>query len=154
MEGQTPHGPLISAVCALDLVGAPATSASRTGDPARTEAAYRAQANAICSTENREIGALPSGVTLVLYPTDALKIAHRAYAAMTRVAPPSGLAPLSTRVPANIAAGFPIVSRLLDRAKAGQLSLAQFEHDKTLGANVAEEDALWRRLGATVCANS
>jgi len=153
MAKQPSHSVLVGAVCVLALVAAQASSASRAGGPP-TAAAYRLQANAICSSENRQVSALPSGITLAVYLTDALKIADKAFAQLKQVTPPAELSRLHARVLANIAAGFPIVSGLLGRAKAGELTLAQFEHDKALTANVAEEDALWKQLGATVCANS
>jgi hypothetical protein len=53
---------------------------------------------------------------------------------------------------ANIKAGLSVVSALLNRAKAGHLTASQFVNDKALSNNASREQALWKKLGAAVCA--
>jgi hypothetical protein len=82
---------------------------------------------------------------------DALKITQTAYTALKKLSPPTSLAQLHAEVIANIKAGFPIVDGLLVRAKAGKLTVAQFQSDKALGKNAAAENALWTKIGAKSC---
>jgi hypothetical protein len=121
------------------------------GARASTVTQYRAEANAICNTDSNQLQKLPSGLTLAAYLTDALKITHTAFTSLQKLSPPASLAKLHAEVIANIRAGFPIVDGLLARAKAGKLTVAQFQSDKALGANAVAESALWTKLGAKDC---
>ena len=114
---------VVALACALRLAAAGAAVAA--ANP--TVAGFRAQANAVCATDQAQLSALPSGLTLAAYLGDALKITRRSYTALAKLSPPSSLAQLDGAVIANIKAGFPIVERLLARAKAGQLTVAQFQ---------------------------
>ncbi|HUY71203.1 MAG TPA: hypothetical protein VMV08_03105 [Gaiellaceae bacterium] len=136
---------VVVAACALALTGAAA------GAGTSTVAQYRAQADAICAHDQNELSALPSGLTLAAYLVDALKITQTAYTSLKKLSPPSSLAHLHVEVIANIQAGFPIVDGLLIRAKAGKLTVAQFQNDKALGKNAAAENALWTKIGAKSC---
>lgn len=116
-----------------------------------TVAQYRAQANAICVQEDKQLNALPSGLTLATYLPHALTIARAAYTSLSRLSPPASLSGTHADLLANVKAGFPIVSGLLARARAGKLTVAQFEADKSLAANVTRENGLWKKIGAKKC---
>ena len=136
---------VVAATCALTLAGA------ALGAGMSTVAQYRVQADAICAHDQNELNALPSGLTLAAYLVDALKITQTAYTSLKKLSPPTSLAQLHAAVIANIQAGFPIVDGLLARAKAGKLTVAQFQSDNALGKNAAAENALWTKLGAKSC---
>jgi hypothetical protein len=116
-------------------------------------ARYRAQANAICASDSKQLSRLPSGLTLAAYIGDALKITRASYASLSRLSPPASLAALHRRVLATEKAGFPVVERLLAKAKAGKLTVTRFEDDKGLNASAAAETKLWKQIGARVCAS-
>ncbi len=143
MSGRS--GAVVAVACALGL------AAAAFGAATPTVAGFRAQANAICATDQARLAALPSGLTLSAYLTDALKITRTAYTALEKLSPPGSLAHLEGAVIANIKAGFPIVEQLLARAKAGALTVAQFSKDKALNRNAAAENALWAKLGVKGC---
>jgi hypothetical protein len=140
----------VAAVAALVLVlPFAAAAASRSSAPQ-----YRAQANAVCAQEQKMLAALPSGITLPQYLVDAVKIAHTSFASLVKLIPPPALSKLHAEVIANIKAGFPIVNALVARAKAGKLTVAQFQNDTALVANSSKENVLWTKLGAKTCASS
>jgi hypothetical protein len=118
---------------------------------APTAAQYRAQANAVCNADQKKLDALPHGITLAVYLEDAIAVTQSSLTALQKLHPPASLATLHAKVVANIRAGFPIVQRLLVRAKAGKLTAAQLGKDPALTANAKNEVSLWKQLGAKDC---
>ena len=143
---------MLATGAALLAVGtASATSATHDGSPSLTAAAYRAQANAICTAANRQSNARPAGLTLSASIADGLKIARNVYMSLKRVTPPAQLARLHAEVLANIKAGVGLVSVLLDRAKAGGLTAKQFATNHALDENVSQRTALWKKIRVASC---
>jgi hypothetical protein len=140
-----PSAAVVAAACALTV------AAAAGAEGISTVAQYRAQADAICAQDQKQLSALPSGLTLAAYLVAALKLTQTAYTSLKKLSPPATLARLHAEMIANIGAGFPIVERLLVRAKAGKLTVAQFQSDKALSKNVAGENALWTQIGAKRC---
>jgi hypothetical protein len=140
------------AAAVLLAVGtASAASALDDGSPPPTAAAYRAQASAICTTANRQSSARPAGLTLSASIAVGLKIARNVYASLSRVTPPSQLARAHAEVLANIKAGLGVVTTLLGRAKAGDLTAKQFVTNHALDENVSRRTALWQKIGVAAC---
>jgi hypothetical protein len=136
---------------AAAVVAALALPLTALGTERATAPQYRAQANAICAKEEKTLQALPSSITLPGYLVEAVKIAHTAFDSLASLVPPPALSRLHAEVIANIEAGFPIVKILVARAKAGKLTIPQFEDYPALVANAAKENALWKKLGANTC---
>jgi hypothetical protein len=139
----------ISPLAVLVLLSAAvlAGSASAAG-PALTASEYRAKANAICTELNNY--APPSG-TLANQFAALLAKARSSLRALEKLEPPSTLAPTHRQVTQLITKGLGTFDSLLARLRSGQLTESHFR--AAVGRVSSEkEDALWKKLGAKVCA--
>jgi hypothetical protein len=136
---------------AIAAVVALALPVAALGAAPLTVAQYRAQANTICTNDGKQIDKLSTHLTLPQYLTAAVKISRASYNSLGRLSPPAALATYHAQLIANLESGFPIIDGLLARAKAGKLTIKQFEANKPLQANVVHENALWKKIGATAC---
>jgi hypothetical protein len=127
-------------------------AASQAATPPLTVSEYRAQANAICTTDNRENAAIPTSGPFATIVEKLLKVVHSATLSLSRLKPPTQLARLHAEVMVSVRQGFVIVSSLLSKVRAGHLTPAQFANDAALTANANHETLLWKRIGAKVCA--
>jgi hypothetical protein len=119
-----------------------------------TAAQYRAKANAICRLDaKRAQGAGHTG-NLAEAIQAQLQIAQTSYAQLRKLVPPARLRSLNAQVLANIRAGIGIVQGLLQQAQAGTLTQAEFQSNPQLAQNASTEVALWKKLGASVCAQT
>jgi hypothetical protein len=113
---------------------------------------YRAQANAICTTDNRQNAAIPTSGPFATSVSKLLKVAQSATLSLSRLKPPTQLARLHAELLASVRQGLVIVSSLLSKVRAGHLTAAQFANDAALTANANHENLLWKKIGAKVCA--
>ena len=136
------------------LLAAAALATAAAAATPLTAAQYRAKANAVCRLDAKRAQAAGHTGNLALAIQAQLQIAQASYAQLKALVAPASLRPLNAQVLANIRAGIGIVQGLLAQAKAGTLTAAEFQSNPQLSANASAEIALWRKLGASACAQS
>jgi hypothetical protein len=136
----------------LVVVAAAALAGAAVAAAPPTAVQYRAKANAVCRLDAKRAQAAGHTGNLGLAIQAQLQIAQTSYAQLRKLVPPATLRSLNARVLANIRAGIGIVQGLLAQAKAGTLTAAEFQSTPRLAQNASQEIALWKQLGASVCA--
>lgn len=129
-----------------------APASPRPSAPRVTPAAYRARANAICADLNRF--QIPVRLTFVQGMQAALKKSRAAITALRKLEPPRSLAPLhaeAVRVEARYVEYF---ASLLAKVQAHTLTPSKMIAALARSADARQAAALWRKLGATVCAET
>ena len=137
----------------LGLAAACATIASAQATGKRlTVAAYRAQANAICSNERGEtMSAYTHSATLPEYFDTEVPIVGKALASLKKLKPPVQLASLHARILTTVTNEFELFTLFQQEVKAGVLTTAQWQQDPQPRQLADQELALWRKVGTKVC---
>src|SRR5262249_21222448 len=137
------------AVLAALLVTAFAATAQAAA-PTLTASQYRAKANAICAQLNAY--SPPSG-TLAAQFGAVLAEAHRSLSSLKQLRPPQQLAAMHRQLTVLIAGGLDHFDSLLAQLRSGKLTETRFR--SAVGrVSSKQEDALWSKLGAKVCAQT
>jgi hypothetical protein len=143
-------------LCVSLLVAVAATATAtlvttaRAAGPTLTANAYRARANTICAQFNKY--SPPATDTEIEQLSLELKTARAGVASIKKLRPPSSLAPLQAQVIKVLDSGFDLYAAKLAQVKAGKLSVSQFSNALDHTTYSAQEVALWKKIGATVCA--
>lgn len=132
-----------------------ATADARAASPRLTVAQYRADANAVCETLNRESASpgYPPGATLVVKLEWGLGAVRTAYESLKRLRPPLQLSKLNSEVLTGPLP--PLLVSVVARAKDGQITAEEAEADLSgpyFTREAKREDALWGKLGVRSCA--
>jgi len=139
---------VVSAVVVSALAVIPA---GRSGTPL-TVAAYRDKANLICANERSKTMRLVVGIAhLERYLTAEIAVVRSAHDSLKQLAPPAKFAAVHSEIVALLGSEVTYFATLRDQAKAGKLTVPEFQADSRLGVFDGRELALWKKTGAQTC---
>jgi hypothetical protein len=139
-------------VVALTASAAVAVTSAQAAGPQLTATAYRAKANAICADLNRY--QIPVTDTFVHGMMGALKKTEASVTALSRLQPPSSLAPLHLKMLKVETQFVDYFGVLIAKVQAGTLTPAKMIAQLARSPLGREGAALWQKLGASICAQS
>jgi len=147
---------MVGSVTALVLLIACASAATTSaGRDTLTPGAYRNSANTICADERRQTMAfLARAKTLAQYLTSELSVVRSTVASLEKLQPPPTLASLHGKVVATVRGELSEFTTLAKQAKAGRLSLAQWQQNPQLRQLDQRELDLWKKIGAKTCSGA
>jgi len=134
------------------LVGALSVAPGAVGAKPLTVAQFRTQANAACNNAYKEIAGL-SRSSLAVYIAHALPITRSFQALVARLDEPSVFAAPFAKLISTLTAESAQLQKLYARARAGSLTIPQFQNDETMSALSRTENSLWSKMGVSVCAS-
>ena len=115
---------------------------------------YRSKANAICVRERAEtLSRLHETKNLAQYLTEEVPVLRSALTSLKGLDPPSTLASLAAQIVTTVRGELTEFATLAAQAKAGRLTIAQWQNNRILTRLDAHELALWKQIGAKSCAN-
>jgi hypothetical protein len=134
-------------VCALAVIPA---GGSRTP---LTVTAYRDKANLICTNERGKTMRLVIGIAhLERYLTAQIAVVRSAHDSLEQLAPPAKFASVHSEIVSLLGSEVTYFATLRDQAKAGKLTVPEFQANSRLGVFDGRELALWKKTGAQTCA--
>jgi hypothetical protein len=131
------------------IIASVAASSAQAATPPLTVSQYRTQANALCAAGAK--AALPTGSPVVVW-TAALHLLRADWTAVGDLRPPTSLASLRAQILAVGKNEVTWFSSEVAKLRAGTITNTVFETQLNAQPYGTEEDALWARIGATVCA--
>jgi hypothetical protein len=132
-----------------------ATASPASSTPGQlSAAAYRNRANATCAKEQlASVTRLHTAKGLAQYLAEEVPVLRAALADLTALDPPRALTSLQGQILTTIHGELSVFVALAQRAKAGNLTVAQWQGNTKLAQLDARELALWKQAGATTCAS-
>ena len=142
---------VLAVVLALLAITAAAVAAS---GPALSVTSYRSRANAICAQERVEtLSRLNETKNLAQYLAEEVPVLRSTLTSLNGLDPPRALASLAAQIVTTVRGEVTAFTTLAAQAKAGKLTVAQWQRNPTLTRLDSHELALWKEIGAKSCAN-
>lgn len=139
----------LTAVACAACIAVAAAGAARAGQPPLTASAYRAKANAICSTFNSfqlpTTGSLPDQLSAMVAKGRA------ALDKLRGLRPPQSLAKLHAAVIVADGRQLAMLASLLPQLRSGKLTLVQVATRMHTHGFGDQANALWKQIGAVEC---
>ena len=133
-------------VCALAAIP---TGGSQTP---LTVPAYRGKANVICANERAKTMRLVIRIAhLERYINAEIAVVRSAQDSLNQLEPPAKFASVHSKIVSLLGREITYFTTLRDQAKAGKLTVAQFQANSQLGVFDGRELALWKETGAQIC---